>query len=162
MWLHQRPTLSLLHRSGPFVPAAVPQLMCYAVLADWAIMPDLTRLLVSPSYFHYQASPQSSTHFGGRQEPLAFLWIPTHKPCGVVYSFARQAVERILHYRLDYSWQDCDLTTCNAANASMPSAMVPFHSCVTATTTAMHTCDHVRSKRRQALSNAAHDVLSGL
>ncbi|KAK9864064.1 hypothetical protein WJX84_001938, partial [Apatococcus fuscideae] len=48
------PDWLLLNRSGPFVPAAVPQLMCYAVLADWAIMPDLTRLLVSPSYFHYQ------------------------------------------------------------------------------------------------------------
>lgn len=44
-----------MRRTGPFAPTRILQLMCYSVLAVNGYNPQLTRLFISPSYFHYQA-----------------------------------------------------------------------------------------------------------
>ncbi|KAK9825722.1 hypothetical protein WJX74_001102 [Apatococcus lobatus] len=44
-----------LNRTGPLVPTQILQLMCYSVRAADNYIPYLTRIFISPSYFHYQA-----------------------------------------------------------------------------------------------------------
>ncbi len=49
-------------RTGPYSATDKPNLLCYNVISVPAFVPALSRLTVSPTYFHYQACFVSICH----------------------------------------------------------------------------------------------------